>query len=112
MDGKSIEDFLKMILKVEDDVNREVEILQDEIKNRESQLKKIISDVEANSEKQKTESANRLVERLKVETLDEQEKIMKACDVDLGDMERIFNENKSHMLERAFGKLSIDRWDS
>jgi len=102
MDSKSIENFLKMIIKIDDS----------EIANRESQLKKIASDVEANSEVLKASHSKRLVERIKIDTEMEQEMIMKESDVLMSDMDRIFNEKKSKMIHRAFEKLSIGRWES
>ncbi|MBE0450957.1 MAG: hypothetical protein IBX70_08940 [Clostridia bacterium] len=112
MDNKSIENFLKMIIKIDDDTKSKVEMLESEIANRESQLNKIASDVEANSEVLKVSHSKRLVERIKTDTEMEQEKIMKESDVLMSDMDRIFSEKKARMINRAFEKLSIGRWGS
>ena len=110
MDSKSIENFLKMIIKIDDETKSKVDNLESEIANRESQLKKIVSDVEANSEVLKASHSKRLVERIRTDTEIEQEKIMKESDVLMSDMDRIFNEKKTKMIHRAYEKLSIGRW--
>lgn len=110
MDNKSIENFLKMIIAIDDETKIKVETLESEIANRENQLKKIVSDVEANSEVLKTSHSKRLVERIGIDTELEQEKIMKESDVLMSDMDRIFSEKKPDMINRAFERLSIGRW--
>lgn len=112
MDSKSIESFLKMITKIDDDTKKKVETLESEIANREGQLKKIVSDVEANSEVLKVAQSKRLVERIRSDTELERERILKESDVLMSDMDRIFSEKKARMINRAFEKLSIGRWGS
>lgn len=112
MDSKMIEGFLKMIIEIDDDTKSKVDTLESEIANRESQLKKIASDVEANSEVLKASHSKRLVERVKTDTELEQERIMKESDVLMSDMDRIFREKKAKMIQSAFEKLSIGRWES
>lgn len=112
MDSKSIENFLRMIIKIDDDTKSKVDTLESEIANRESQLKKIVSDVEANSEVLKVAHSKRLIERITSDTEYECEKILKESDVLMSDMDRIFSEKKARMINRAFEKLSIGRWGS
>ncbi len=112
MDSKSIENFLKMIINIDDETKSEVETLESEISNREDQLKKIVSDVEANSEALKVTQSKRLLERIRTDTELEQEKIMKESDVLMSDVDRIFSDKKSKIINRAFEKLSIGRWGS
>lgn len=112
MDSKSIENFLRMIIKIDDDTKNKVETLESEISNRESQLKKIVSDVEANSEVIKVAHSKRLIERIQSDTEMERDKILKESDVLMSDMDRIFSEKKSRMIDRAFEKLTIGRWGS
>jgi len=100
------------IIKIDDETKSEVETLESEIANREDQLKKIVSDVEANSEAQKVTHSKRLLERIRSDTKLEQEKIMKESDVLMSDMDRILSDKKSKIINRAFEKLSIGRWGS
>lgn len=111
MDSKTIENFLREIIKIDHETVVEVESIQTEIANRESQLKKIASDIETNSETLKMTQSQRLLERIQSETDAQIEKIISDCDEQLSNMERIFDEKKAQMIERAFEKLSIGRWD-
>lgn len=111
MDSKMIENFLREIIEIDLATITEVETIETEIANRQSQLKKIATKIEENSEVLKLTQSKRLLERIQSETDAEIEKINKECDELLSSMERLFDEKKSKMIERAFEKLSINRWD-
>ena len=110
MDSKSIEKFLKMIMSIDDDTKIKVETLENEIANREAQLKKIISDVEANSEVVMVSHSKKLIERIQSDVELERSAILKTSEAHTNEMERLFSEQKSRMLQHAFDKLSIGRW--
>lgn len=110
MDSKTIENFLKEIIEIDNATSAEVEAIEQEIELREKQLKKIISDIEANSEALKKTQTKALLDRIQSETDAEIEKINADCDAQLEIMSRVFEEKKAMMIKRALEKLALDKW--
>ena len=109
MDSRSIEKILKMIIEVDEDTKTRVATVEDEVAARESQLAKIVSDIETNSELLKITQSKRLAERIRMETEDEQKRILKESDLLMSDMDRVFKDKKDELVRRALMKLSIGK---
>ncbi len=112
MDEKSVELVLKKIVDIDKKTHDEVNRVQLEIVEREKQLKSIINEIEQNSILHQTQHGKTLFERILAEAEAEQNKIQSDCDAMLTGMDQIFEDNKTQMLEKAFQKLSIDKWGS
>ncbi len=112
MDEKSVELVLKKIVDIDKKTNDAVKKVRIEIDEREQQLKDIIGEIEENSNLHQTQHGKRLFERIISEAETEQNKIQSDCSETLEAMTRKFEENKGQMLEKAFQKLSVDKWGS
>lgn len=107
MDSKTIENFLKEIIEIDKATAAEVAIIEQEIASREAQLKKIVSDIDANSEALKRTQTQTLLNRIQSETDAEIEQINAACETQLREMEQIFEEKKALMIRKALEKLAL-----
>ncbi|HAS73591.1 MAG TPA: hypothetical protein DCS67_05555, partial [Clostridiales bacterium UBA8960] len=103
---------LRDIIEIDKTTAMEVETIEKDITQRETQLKKIISDIEINSEALKMTQSKRLLDRIQSETDAQIEKIQSDCDAQLSSMELLFEEKKAQMIRRALEKLSVGRWDN
>jgi len=110
MDEKSLEVVLKKIIDIDKKTDDEVKRVRIEIVEREKQLKSIISEIEQNSNLHQTQHGKKLFERIMAEAEVEQNKIHSDCDEKLAAMDRLFEANKTQMLEKAFQKLAVDKW--
>ena len=110
MDSKTIENFLKAIIEIDEKTSEDVEAINQEIQNRESQLKRIVLDINDNSEAMKQSQAKTLLERIQSETDAEIERINSECQAYMAEMERMFEEKKPQMVQKAMAKLALEKW--
>lgn len=110
MDEKSVELVLKKIIDIDKKTDDEVKRVRIEIVDREKQLKRIISEIEQNSILHQTQHGKKLFERILAEAEAEQNKIKSECFDKLSAMDHLFEANKSQLLEKAFKKISVDKW--
>lgn len=110
MDEKSVEVVLKKIIDIDKKTDGEVKRVRIEIVEREKQLKRITSEIEQNSILHQTQHGKKLFERIMAEADAEQSKIQSDCNEKLTAMDRLFEANKIELLEKAFQKLSVDKW--
>lgn len=110
MDSKTIENFLKAIIEIDEKTSEDVEAINHEIENRESQLKRIVMDINSNSEALKLSQAKTMLERIQSETDAEIERINSECQAYMTEMERKFEEKKQQMIQKALDKLAMEKW--
>ena len=110
MDEKSVELVLRKIIDIDNKTDDEVKRVKLEIVERERQLKRIISEIEQNSNLHQTQHGKKLFERIMSEAEIEKNKIQTDCDEKLNAMDRLFEANKTKMIEKAFQKLAVDKW--
>lgn len=110
MDSKTIENFLKAIIEIDEKTSEDVEAINQEIKNRENQLKRIVLDINGNSEASKLLQAQTLLERIQSDTDAEIERINSECQAYMDEMVRKFEEKKPQMIQKAMDRLAMEKW--
>jgi CRISPR/Cas system CSM-associated protein Csm2 small subunit len=110
MDKHLIESVLNKIIEIDNQTNDEIEKIQAQIKEKESDLKEAIKDIEMNSNELQIEQGKKLYEAILLEADEEKSKMEKLCKLKLNSMEELYEQKRKYFIEEALKKLSLNHW--
>lgn len=112
MDSKEIEQILKKIIISDQNLTEELTKIRKNINEREQAIKSIRNEMESKAKLAQHAHSEKLIERMTQKTNEQMNQIHEQTQTEIMRIETIYQDQVEALIDRAFSKLTIERWSA